>query len=346
MGLPVEKSGAVLRTRQARGMDTRGLEDLLAPQDRVVTTAQLLALGATEPWIGRRIRDGRWQRVHRGVLVTYSGPVSWRSRFRAAVLHAGTGAVLSHEAAAYLHSWRSAPPTVVAVTVPADRHPEPSPGLRVVRSRLIRPDLAPLSGAVPSGVWAFPRTSSADTAFDLGALDPTPDGIVAALAEAARGRTPIEELRRALERRPTHPGRALFAEMLALVAEGVESPLELRYHQAERRHGLPRARLQVRTVVDGRLVRADCRYDDFGLRVELDGELAHPGGRTDQDTWRDNAVLIETGDLTLRYRWLHLAATPCDSTRQVALALRSRGWTGVPTRCGPDCTIRGTPPRT
>ncbi len=326
-------------------MDLRELSDLSARQDGAVTTAQLRKLGATDAWIGRRVKDGRWQRPHRGVLVTYSGPPTWRTRFRAAVLYAGPGAVLSHEAAAYLHSWRARPPAVVTVTVPAHRHPAPSARLRVFRSRLLRPDHTWLAGAVPVGGRAFPRTSFADTALDLAVLHPTPDGVIAALTDAARGRTAIADLRLALSRRPSHPGHALCAELLALVADGVESPLELRYHRTGDHHGLPRARLQVRTVVEGALIRADCRYDEYGLRTELDGELAHPGRATDRDTWRDNAVLIATGDVTLRYRWSHVAGDPCGTARQVAHALRARGWPGAPTPCGPSCPVRGASPQ-
>ena len=89
--------------------------------------------------------------------------------------------------------------------------------------------------------------------------------------------------------------RALVVDVLAEVAAGVESPLERRYRRdVERAHGLPISELQVREVLSGRWVRADGRYRPYRTRVELDGQLAHPGGRTDEDTWRDNAALLET----------------------------------------------------
>lgn len=86
-------------------------------------------------------------------------------------------------------------------------------------------------------------------------------------------------------------------------------------------------------------MRADCVYRGRGVRVELDGGLGHPGGRTDKDTWRDNAVGMEHLELTLRYRWAHVAGRPCDTAAQVATALRSRGWAGTPTPCGPNCPV-------
>ena len=58
-------------------------------------------------------------------------------------------------------------------------------------------------------------------------------------------------------------------------------------------------------------------------------------GRDDDDVWRDNAVRVTHGDVTLRYRWRHVAGAPCATAAQVAAALRARGWQGSPARCAP-----------
>src|SRR5699024_4662425 len=124
---------------------------------------------------------------------------------------------------------------------------------------------------------------------------------------AAR-QTPGDTIREALARRARIRHRALVTDVLAAVADGVESPLEHRYHRdVGAAHGLPRAELQVRERLAGGWIRADCRYRRYRLRVEVDGRLAHPGGRTDADTWRDNAALLATEEITLRYRWRHVA---------------------------------------
>src|SRR5660397_296717 len=70
---------------------------------------------------------------------------------------------------------------------------------------------------------------------------------------------------------------------------------------------------RVRERVRGYWIRSDCWYEGYGLRVELDGELAHPGRATHRDVLRDNDVLLMTGDLTLRYRWWHTLAGACVS---------------------------------
>lgn len=94
----------------------------------------------------------------------------------------------------------------------------------------------------------------------------------------------------------------------------------------------------MRHVLDGRWVRADRVFDGLGVRVELDGQLAHPHGSTDRDVWRDNAVLVERAELTLRYRWTHVTSSPCATAAQLATALHARGWRGTLRRCGPACT--------
>lgn len=78
------------------------------------------------------------------------------------------------------------------------------------------------------------------------------------------------------------------------------------------------------------------------MRVELDGRLAHPFGRTDADVWRDNAVVLAHAELTLRYRWAHVAVAPCRTARQVAGALRAGGWRSRPARCSPACPVLET----
>ncbi len=300
------------------------------PQADVVTTAQLIAIGADRAWVARRVSSGAWQRLHRGVLLTHSGPVLWRTRAWAGLLYAGPGTALSHESAAQLLDFRDAPPRVVTVSIPAHRRIMPTAGLVVHHRRAMPP-----AGGRPRRTWR------GDTVVDLVTAARSDDDAVGWVCDAVRAGARLPEIADAMARRSRLRNGALLRDLLHEVAEGIESPLERRYHHdVERRHGLPRAELQVRGVVDGVWIRADAIYEGLGVRVELDGALAHPDGRTDGDTWRDNAVLIERGEITLRYRWRHVAATPCETAAQVAAALRSRGWTGCPRPCGPTCALR------
>ncbi|HWS58564.1 MAG TPA: hypothetical protein VN257_08495, partial [Actinotalea sp.] len=262
-------------------------------------------------------------------LVCHSGPLLWRTRARAALLHAGPGAALSHDAAGHLHEFIPVPPRIIDVSIPEARRVAPSPGLRIHRRRTFPPAHGRLL-----------TVGRADTVLDILGRAANDDDAIAFLCVAVRARTWPEEILEALGRRPWAHQRGLVLDLLADVAEGIESPLEHRYHYSvERAHGLPTAQLQVRHRLEARWVRADCVYEGLGVRAELDGQLAHPGGRTDDDVWRDNAVLISRDEITLRYRWRHVRVTPCRTAAQVASALRSRGWAGRPHPCGPTCTL-------
>ena len=309
-------------------------------QDGVLTVEQLRALGVGADAVGRRVVRNEWQRAFAGVVVVHSGDVPWRTWARGALLRAGCGAHLSHAAAGFVLGYVARAPRVLDVSVPEPRRITPTarstlagaPTVRIHRRRR-------LEGEV---VARFPVTTRGSTVLDLVAAARSEDDAVGIVCAAVRARTWPEQILDAAASRPHVPRRGLLLELLGAVADGAESPLELRYHRdVERRHGLPRSGRQGWERLDGRWLRSDVRYDDIGVRVELDGRLAHPWGRTDADTWRDNAVVIAHGELTLRYRWTHVAGDPCGTARQVAGALRSHGWTGAPRRCGPACGAVG-----
>lgn len=183
-------------------------------------------------------------------------------------------------------------------------------------------------------------TSHVATLIDLAnSADVTADDVVSLVCATIDCLVDPADIRREVDRQRYVRHRELLLDMLSPVNTGVESPLEYRYRRhVERAHGLPRAELQVRQIVDGRLIRADARYPRYRLRVELDGQLAHPNGATDADVWRDNAVLVQNEETTLRYRWRHVTVRRCAAARQVAAALTARGWAGALRPCGPECT--------
>lgn len=302
-----------------------------ARQDDVLTLAQLRSLGVSPGHVGRRVDAGDWQRLHRGVLVVHSGPISWRSRARGALLHAGTDAVLSHRSAGYVLEYLHRPPSIIEVCVPEHRRVRRTAGVRVRRRRRLDAEW----------VGRFPMTTRGATLVDLVTQAQTTDDAIGLVCAAVRARTRPEEILDAAAGRRALPRRDLLLELLVAADDGIESALELRYHRdVEARHGLPTAHRQGWERIDDRWIRADVRYVGLGVRVELDGRLAHPGGRTDSDTWRDNAVLLAHDEITLRYRWVHVALSSCETAAQVVRALRSRGWDGPVQACSPHCPVR------
>ena len=295
----------------------------------LISIAEVQECGFTRSWASVRVNSDRWQRVHRGVYATFPTALTWDQRARAGLLFAGKQAALSHHASGHLHGLIPAAPEVIEILVPHTTLLTPATGLLVRRTRR------------RFAVVGNPRrTNLVDTVLDL-ADDATRETDVLDIltGDIRKGAKP-ERVLREMERRRYFENRSLLSELLARTPDGVESPLELRFHtNVALAHGLPLPQRQVRERVRGYWIRSDCWYEGYGLRVELDGELAHPGRATHRDVLRDNDVLLMTGDVTLRYRWWHTLNGACVSAAQLATGLNRGSWVGEPTPCGPRCTV-------
>jgi very-short-patch-repair endonuclease len=252
----------------------------------------------------------------------------------AAVLHAGSGAVLSHETAAEIHGLIDEPVKPIHVSVPAGQNPgRPAEirGLIIHRSRCLVPDWQP--------PWKLPRTTVPDTVLDLIAAARTADDAYGWISAAVGRRlTTPESLSKALALRKRIRERAWIAGALDDAADGVHSPLERRYvNGVERAHGLPTARRQAKRRHGSGNRYLDNLYEEFGLCVELDGTAAHPEQGRWRDTHRDNVNLVQ-GIETLRYGWTEVTVHRCRTAAEVAAVLRRLCWRGRPHPCGPDCT--------
>ena len=300
-------------------------------QAGVLTRTQVLEAGRSAAWLRWRLADHDWVRVLPGTYVTHTGPLVWRTRAWAAVLYAGPGAALGLGSAGFEHRVVRREPHVVQVVVPSGRKVRDQAWVTVHR----RADLA--TCVVRSSP---PRTRVDETVVDLLPSRTDPEAVIGLLCDGLRNGAHPQTLRELLLARPRWRWRGLALPALQECETGIESPLEHRCHRdVLRAHGLPPFDLQVRQKLDGWWIRADARCAAFATRIELDGRLAHPDGRTDDDTWRDNEVVIGTDDRTLRYRWRHVAGHPCLTAGQTAAALRAGGWTGGARRCGPACTV-------
>ncbi|MFL6055970.1 MAG: type IV toxin-antitoxin system AbiEi family antitoxin domain-containing protein, partial [Actinoallomurus sp.] len=107
------------------------LEHVLARQCGVITRRQALACGLTDEGLRARVRGGRWQRVFRGVYAAFSGPLPREAALWAAVLRAGTGALLSHRTAAELYGLVDDVRDPIHVTVARGRNVLPIRGVRM-----------------------------------------------------------------------------------------------------------------------------------------------------------------------------------------------------------------------
>jgi hypothetical protein len=137
--------------------------------------------------------------------------------------------------------------------------------------------------------------------------------------------------------------RADLHQLTVAAASGDHSVLEFRYHRdVEQAHGLPEPEKQVPfTTPGGRRGRRDRLYEQYGVVVELDGRLAHPGENQWKDKTRDNAAAAD-GKQSLRYGWSQVRWQPCETAAEVARVLRLHGWDGRPKPCSPGCPLRAS----
>jgi very-short-patch-repair endonuclease len=294
----------------------------------------LLASGLSPDAIKSRVRRETWRRVFPGVYTTSPETLSRLGRLWAAVLYAGPNALISHETAAELHGLTDEPSDVIHVSIPRDRRVTAGPGLRVHRtSRAYDP---------PDAHRDPPQTTIEETLLDLVDTAATFDDACAWITGAfGREVTSEPRLLHELSMRPTVRWHAALTDVIGSGAAGDHSVLEYRYtRDVERAHRLPEAKRQVPfRNADGSEGRRDRVYEDYGVAVELDGQLAHPAEASWRDKARDRAAAAQ-GLQSLRYGWTEVHGHPCETAAGVASILTDHGWDGTPRRCSPSCPVQ------
>jgi Transcriptional regulator, AbiEi antitoxin len=295
------------------------LRDLADSQGGVVAAGQVVAAGLSKELSRSRVRQGRWQRLHRGVYATFSGEPSREAVLWAAVLSAGPGALLSFRSAAELDGLIDEVSQLIHVTVPIDQHVRKAKDVVVHRSNRARQARHP--------TFTPPRTRVEETILDLVGTASTLDQAVGVVTRGlGRRLTTPGKLRAAMGQRGRLRWRRELTELLSADMRGLLSVLEYRYHRdVERPHGLPRGDRQAPGLQDGQRVYRDVEYKAFRLVSELDGRLAHPAESRWKDVARDNAAVL-AGLTTMRFSWLDITTTPCQVALQVATALGQRGY--------------------
>jgi hypothetical protein len=302
------------------------LSELAMRQRDVVSRKQALQAGMTAGMIKFRVQSGRWRQVHTGVYATFSGELTRRARIWAALLYAGTGAVLSHETAAEMGRLTREQSDVIHIAVPRERRVAAVPGVRF--HRITR----------EPGVNRPPYTSALETVLDLVQAADTLDDACAWVTRAVQQGLKVPALRAAVRDRGSMRWRREMEEVFAAAMAGDESVLEYRYTKdVERAHQLPEATRQVAfTGPDGRSGRRDRVYERFRVVVELDGKLFHRDRRKDQR--RDNAATAN-GLHPLRYGWSDVRYYTCLTAAEVAQTLSEHGWDGQPRPCSAGCPV-------
>src|SRR5438552_3549374 len=192
--------------------------ELLAVQGDAIARQQSAEAAIGPRMMRSRVRSGRWQRLQRGVYAAFSGEPSRETMLWAALLRAGPGAVLSHQTAAERHGLVDEPSPVIAITVPASRHPAQVkiPGVIIRRSDAILRTRHP--AMLP------PCTRVEDTVLDLIQVAPTFDDAYAWICRAiGRRRTTADRLRQAMDARKKMRWRGELTMALADADDGALS---------------------------------------------------------------------------------------------------------------------------
>jgi hypothetical protein len=319
----------------------------IAGQAGLVTRAQALAAGLSARAIEWRLARGKWVRIHPGVYLTRPGRDDWEMRAVAGLLHAGPGSALSGRSAGHVWGLVRTEPETIEVAIPAHRKVRPVDGVVIRRSRH-------LPARVDPAGWPH-RVTAGHTVLDL-AQGGTFDRAVSLAARGiGLGVISADSLLAALGERRGQSHALPLREALAEVAEGSESPAELRYvRDAERAHGLPVGKRQTPIAGDGLALRPlvgprqvlgvgvgrrDVEYEEWDLVVEVDGRLGHDGWRARQREGRRDRKAAVGGRLTVRCYWPDLVPTACELAEDVAAILTTRGWTGQARPCRRGCRV-------
>jgi hypothetical protein len=307
------------------------LDDLLARQDGVVSRRQLVDLGHHKPDLERMLRRRDLVRVHPGVFVNHTGPLSWQQRAWAAVLYAGRSAL--HLDSALPGPDAEAP---ISVAIDATRRVVPRTGLRIHRVKRLeekaRWNLSPPRVSVE--VVALEKAHRARD--DLAAIAALTDVVGRRLTTAAR-------IGSALADRPRLRRRQLLTALVGDLAAGTHSVLEHGFlTRVVRPHGLPEpTRLQAPRAGRSGSEYRDVEYADFAMFVELDGRFNHDGApASDRDAIRDLDDLAD-GQVTPRLRFAQVYGGQCRTAARLARIFAARGWRSSATSCGPGCEVAG-----
>jgi len=310
---------------------TPQLHELAEYQFGVLSRTQILQAGLSRGAIASRLDRGSWQRPYPGVYATFSGELTRAATLWAAVLHAGPGAMLSHQTAAELDRLTDATSSGIHLTVPSSRRVRSQPALAIRYSARTAQAVHPARNP--------PRTRIEETVLDLWESAVTLDDAVGWVTRGiGRRLTTQDKLREAMAARSKVPRRRVLTELLSPSLAGVHSVLEYRYvRDVERPHGFPPARRQATVRRSDHNEYLDLLYDEQQTIVELDGRVAHPGDTRWRDIRRDNAATAD-GRATLRYGWLPISTTPCQVAAEVGYVLLQRGCSAI-RPCSLGCPV-------
>ena len=299
------------------------MDFILRQQSGVISRRQALDAGLQHHQVRRLLRRNEWARVHHGVYVNHTGPLTWLQRAWAAVLYAAPAA-LCFESALSIDG------------------PLIHVGVSRYRSKLVEPEgvrIHHLDHLDERALWNVgpPRLRYEEATLDI-ATRATGFDAIAVLADACQSRrTTAHRLLQALDARQRVRRRRWLRAVLVDIAEGTCSVLEHGYlDRVERAHGLPRAARQVRSTASVGVSYRDTEYGER-LVIELDGRLFHDSASArSKDFERDLDAAVD-GRSTIRLTYRQVFDRACQTAAKIAQVMRQHGIDANGHACGPGC---------
>jgi hypothetical protein len=300
------------------GLDRTALAARLRAQDNVISREQAFACGLSRRALAHRVRpDGPWRRLLCGIYLAQTGAPSVPQQEMAALLHGGSGSVLTGPAALRGLGLSTAEPGHFDVLVPAARRPR-SAAFVTIRRTTRMPQRVIREG---SRFYALPPRALADAARFMGDL-----GEVRALIAGAvqRGDCPLQALVRELREGQTQ-NSARLRQVLGEAAAGIRSIAEGDFMDLIKRAKLPVPMFNARLFgADGRFIAVvDAWWPAAGVAAEVDSREWHLKPADWERTMRRHARISSHGILVLHFTPLQIRTDPVSVASIITDTLRA-----------------------
>ena len=281
-------------------------ERLVARQAGVISLAQAVAAGMSPDTVQRRVRQGRWTRLHPGIYLVGGHRRTPEARIRGAWLWGGPDSIITGPAAAYWHRMLDYAPTIIDLTVPAHAKPRPQPGIRLTRRDLYASDITELTDIRV----AAPPFAALETAVAL------TDGSTF-LDRALQQHVRFPALYRSFCRNMGRAGSSTAGRLLVAAADRADSAAERLLIELLRQAG-----------IDGWVLghplgpyKIDLAFPVQRVAIEVDGWAWHVDPARFRNDRRKGNYITRSGWDLLRFTWHGLHEQPIESIAEVRQTL-------------------------
>jgi very-short-patch-repair endonuclease len=308
---------------------SRQIADIARGQHGLITREQLVEIRVSRHQIRGWTDSGRLERVLNGVFRLGGAPESREQTLSAAVLWAGSGALVSHRSAGELWNLDGVHAAKPEITMPA-RSVKRSTEVAVHTTRVRLTDRRTRHG--------LPTTTPERTLIDLAGVI-RGEQLEIAFESARRGRqVTVESVERTLARsgsRGRKGSDAMQALLTTLANEPpAESALEVITATLLRASNVPRPQRQVEVVAFGASYRLDFAWPDRLVALECDGRKWHGTEHAfERDRHRWSAITSATGYRIVWATWRRVKREPDALVAQLRRLMGSEAQAPEPRVC-------------